>query len=91
MLESAGFANTESAVVDKDAEAPQLQTLLAIADKKKWRAATVGISAYLSPTKQSWGLQATVFLRAQSGLAAELSRTTRFPLWCARQSAPELS
>jgi ubiquinone/menaquinone biosynthesis C-methylase UbiE/DNA-binding HxlR family transcriptional regulator len=35
MLENAGFANVETAVVDKDAEAPQFQTLLAIADKKK--------------------------------------------------------
>ncbi len=33
MLENAGFANVETAVVDKDAEAPQFQTLLAIADK----------------------------------------------------------
>jgi ubiquinone/menaquinone biosynthesis C-methylase UbiE/DNA-binding transcriptional ArsR family regulator len=35
MLENAGFANVETSVVDKDAEAPQFQTLLAIADKKK--------------------------------------------------------
>jgi ArsR family transcriptional regulator len=35
MLENAGFANVETAVVDKDAEAPQFQTLLAIADKRK--------------------------------------------------------
>ena len=33
MLENAGFANVETAVVDKDAEAPQFQTLLAIAFK----------------------------------------------------------
>jgi ArsR family transcriptional regulator len=33
MLENAGFANVETAVVDKDAEAPQFQTLLAFADK----------------------------------------------------------
>jgi ArsR family transcriptional regulator len=35
MLENAGFTNVETAVVDKDAEAPQFQTLLAIADKKR--------------------------------------------------------
>ena len=35
MLENAGFANVETAVVDKDAEAPQFQTLLAIADKAR--------------------------------------------------------
>jgi ubiquinone/menaquinone biosynthesis C-methylase UbiE/DNA-binding HxlR family transcriptional regulator len=35
MLENAGFANVETSVVDKDAEAPQFQTLLAIADKRK--------------------------------------------------------
>jgi ArsR family transcriptional regulator len=35
MLENAGFAKVETAVVDKDAEAPQFQTLLAIADKRK--------------------------------------------------------
>jgi ArsR family transcriptional regulator len=35
MLENAGFANVETAVVDKDADAPQFQTLLAIADKRK--------------------------------------------------------
>lgn len=35
MLESAGFANVETSVVDKDAEAPQFQTLLAIAGKRK--------------------------------------------------------
>jgi ArsR family transcriptional regulator len=34
MLESAGFANVETAVVDKDAEAPQFQTLLAMGEKK---------------------------------------------------------
>jgi ArsR family transcriptional regulator len=33
MLENAGFAHVETAVVDKDAEAPQFQTLLAVADK----------------------------------------------------------
>jgi ArsR family transcriptional regulator len=33
MLESAGFANVETAVVDKDAEAPQFQTLLGVAAK----------------------------------------------------------
>jgi ArsR family transcriptional regulator len=33
MLESAGFANVETAVVDKDAEAPQFQTLLGTGDK----------------------------------------------------------
>ena len=33
MLENAGFANMETAVVDKDAEAPQFQTLLAMGDK----------------------------------------------------------
>jgi ArsR family transcriptional regulator len=33
MLENAGFANVETAVVDRDAEAPQFQTLLAVADK----------------------------------------------------------
>ncbi len=35
MLENAGFANVETAVVDKDAEAPQFHTLLAIADKAR--------------------------------------------------------
>ena len=35
MLENAGFANVESSVVDRDPEAPQFQTLLAIADKRK--------------------------------------------------------
>lgn len=35
MLENAGFATVETAVVDKDAEAPQFQTLLAIADKRE--------------------------------------------------------
>ncbi|MDR3752985.1 MAG: metalloregulator ArsR/SmtB family transcription factor [Terracidiphilus sp.] len=35
MLQNAGFANVETAVVDKDAEAPQFQTLLAIADKAR--------------------------------------------------------
>jgi ArsR family transcriptional regulator len=33
MLENAGFANVETAVVDKDAEAPQFQTLLAVGNK----------------------------------------------------------
>ena len=33
MLEKAGFANIETAVVDKDAEAPQFQTLLGMGDK----------------------------------------------------------
>jgi ArsR family transcriptional regulator len=33
MLEGAGFANVETAVVDKDAEAPQFQTLLAVGNK----------------------------------------------------------
>lgn len=33
MLEKAGFDNVETTVVDKDAEAPQFQTLLATADK----------------------------------------------------------
>jgi ArsR family transcriptional regulator len=33
MLENAGFANVETAVVDKDAEAPQFQTLLAVGEK----------------------------------------------------------
>jgi len=35
MFENAGFANVETAVVDKDVEAPQFQTLLAVADKRK--------------------------------------------------------
>jgi ArsR family transcriptional regulator len=35
MLENAGFANVETAVVDKELETPQFQTLLAVADKKK--------------------------------------------------------
>ena len=35
MLEHAGFANVEAAVVDKDLEAPQFQTLLVIADNRK--------------------------------------------------------
>jgi len=35
MLENAGFVDVETAVVDKDADAPQFQTLLAIADKRK--------------------------------------------------------
>jgi len=35
MLENAGFANVESSIVDKDAEAPQFQALLAVADKRK--------------------------------------------------------
>jgi ArsR family transcriptional regulator len=34
MLRNAGFANIETTVVDKEPEAPQFQTLLAIADKK---------------------------------------------------------
>jgi SAM-dependent methyltransferase len=33
MFENAGFANVETAVVDKDAEAPQFQTLLGVAAK----------------------------------------------------------
>ena len=33
MLENAGFANVETAVVDKDADAPQFQTLLAVGNK----------------------------------------------------------
>ncbi len=33
MLENAGFANMETAVLDKDAEAPQFQTLLGMGDK----------------------------------------------------------
>jgi ArsR family transcriptional regulator len=33
MLEIAGFANVETAVVDKDADAPQFQTLLAVGNK----------------------------------------------------------
>ena len=33
MLEKAGFANIDVAIVDKDTEAPQFQTLLATADK----------------------------------------------------------
>jgi ArsR family transcriptional regulator len=33
MLENAGFANVETAVVDKDPEAPQFQTLLAVGAK----------------------------------------------------------
>ncbi|MFZ0340035.1 MAG: hypothetical protein WAL45_18545 [Terracidiphilus sp.] len=48
MLESAGFVNVETAIVDKDAEAPQFQTLLAVADKKKYCAATGGFLAYLN-------------------------------------------
>ena len=35
MLESAGLANVETTVVDKDAEAPQFRTLLATADMRK--------------------------------------------------------
>jgi len=35
MLENAGFVDVETAVVYKEAEAPQFQTLLAIADKRK--------------------------------------------------------
>ncbi len=35
MLENAGFAKVETAVVDKDTEAPQFQTLLAIAEKAR--------------------------------------------------------
>jgi ArsR family transcriptional regulator len=34
MLENAGFANVEASIVDKDAEAPQFQTLLAVGDKQ---------------------------------------------------------
>jgi len=34
MLETAGFTNIETAVVDKDAEAPQFQTLLAVGIKQ---------------------------------------------------------
>lgn len=34
MLENAGFANVETAVVDRDADAPQFQTLLAVGHKK---------------------------------------------------------
>ena len=33
MLENAGFASVETSVVDKEAEAPQFQTLLAVARK----------------------------------------------------------
>ncbi len=33
MLENAGFASVETAVVDKDTEAPQFQSLLAVAAK----------------------------------------------------------
>ena len=33
MLQNAGFANIETAVVDKEPETPQFQTLLAVADK----------------------------------------------------------
>ena len=33
MLENAGFANVETAVVDRDADAPQFQTLLAVGNK----------------------------------------------------------
>lgn len=35
MLGNAGFANVETAIVDKDADAPQFQTLLATADKAR--------------------------------------------------------
>ncbi len=35
MLQSAGFANVETAVVDKEPETPQFQTLLAVADKAR--------------------------------------------------------
>jgi ubiquinone/menaquinone biosynthesis C-methylase UbiE len=35
MLENAGFVNVEAAVVDKEPETPQFQTLLATGDKKK--------------------------------------------------------
>jgi hypothetical protein len=35
MLENAGFANVETTVVDKDAEAPQFQTLLAMGNKSQ--------------------------------------------------------
>jgi len=34
MLEGAGFANVETAIVDKEQEPPQFQTLLAVGDKK---------------------------------------------------------
>ncbi len=34
MIENAGFTNVETAVVDKDADAPQFQTLLAVAYKR---------------------------------------------------------
>ena len=34
MLQSAGFVNVETTVVDKEPETPQFQTLLAVADKK---------------------------------------------------------
>ena len=34
MLENAGFSNVETAVVDKDADAPQFQTLLAVGHKR---------------------------------------------------------
>ena len=34
MLQSAGFVNVESTVVDKEPETPQFQTLLAVGDKK---------------------------------------------------------
>lgn len=35
MLENAGFSSIETSIVDKDPEAPQFQTLLAIAGKRK--------------------------------------------------------
>ena len=34
MLQNAGFTNVETTVVDKEPEAPQFQTLLAVGDKK---------------------------------------------------------
>ncbi len=36
MLERAGFAEVKTSVVDKEAEAPQFQTLLAVGNKSKW-------------------------------------------------------
>ena len=33
MLEKAGFVNVQTSVVHKEAETPQFQTLLAVADK----------------------------------------------------------
>jgi ubiquinone/menaquinone biosynthesis C-methylase UbiE len=35
MLQNAGFVHVEATVVDKEAEAPQFQTLLAVGDKKR--------------------------------------------------------